>query len=202
MRQFICILFLAFTFTGNAQSNAAPSLAGTKVTFLGLDFTQARFVGNVGFTDPDAIQNRIMEEWNSVLMMEDEKYNLMKPLKLTKENSETNTAALMALNKSVSVKDIISNEPPSDFGADDVKKSVAKYNLKMKEGIGVAYVVETFNKLRSEAKIWVTFIDLSTGKVISTDLYIGKPAGFGFRNYWLGAVTDVHTQLKKKYQKS
>ena len=202
MKLFTSILLLALAFGANAQTGTAPSLQGTKVTFLGLDFTQAHFVGNVGFTNPDEIQNRILEEWNSVLMIEDEKYNLMGPLKLLKENSETNTAALMALNKSVSVKDIISNEAPEVLTADEIRKSVSKYNVKEKEGIGVSYVVETFNKLKTEARIWVTFIDLATGKVISTELYVGKPAGIGFRNYWLGAVTDVHDQLKRKYKKS
>ena len=41
----------------------------------------------------------------------------------------------------------------------------------------------------------VAFFDISTKKILLTQLMIGKPTGAGLRNYWIGAIYDILKQI-------
>jgi hypothetical protein len=70
--------------------------------------------------------------------------------------------------------------------------------------------VESFDKTGEQASMYVTFINLSSKKVLMTERLTAEPTGFGLRNYWAGAVYSMYKQISKKelrnwrekYQKS
>ncbi len=47
----------------------------SKLVFLGLDFTQAKYIGKIGFTDPMAIQNQHIVSWNNLIELEPKKFS-------------------------------------------------------------------------------------------------------------------------------
>ena len=197
------LLFTPFLFTNaKAENTMADLFAGkVKVTFLGLDLTQTKYIGKIGFTDPAAIKNQHSVSWNSLLSAEPKKFSLQDPLRI--KNSDmyaTNVDDMVANNKDIDVEKSIT-EDPYTITEDQVKKSVSKYKLSVKDGIGVAYVVESMSKTAEKIAIWVTFIDLSTKKVLYTERIEGKAGGFGFRNYWAGAVYQVNKAIDSKYYK-
>lgn len=84
------------------------------------------------------------------------------------------------------------------------KKTVSKVISKLghgekTEGIGVTFVVESFNKSTDEASIYVTVFDIKTKNVLILERIIGKPMGIGLRNFWAGAVKHVIKQITTEY---
>ena len=196
---FVVTLFLAGQVS--AQNSMADVFNGkAKVVFLGLDFTQAKYIGKIGFTDANAIQNQHMVSWNSLIEAEPKKFSLQKQLKLKDDQYTSKVEDLIKYNKSANVADNITDDEYS-ITEDQVKKSVAKYSLTEKDGIGVVYVVESLSKTAEKMTAWVTFIDLSTKKVLYTEKVEGKAGGFGFRNYWAGAVYKINENIGSKYYK-
>lgn len=184
-----------------AQSTMADLFNGkANVVFLGVDFTHAKYVGKAGFTDPTAIKNQHINSWNLLIEAEPKKFSLEKPLKLKSDQYQSKVEDMVAFNKSAEVEGNITEEAHT-ITEDQVKKAVAGYNLSEKSGIGVVYIAENLSKTDERLTAWVTFIDLSTKKVIYTEHMEGKAGGFGFRNYWAGAVYNLNKEIGSNYKK-
>ena len=195
---FVFTLFLAAE--ASAQFTMPDLFSGkAKVVFLGLDFTQAKYIGRIGFTDPAAIKNQHMVSWNNLIEAEPKKFSLEKPLKLKDGQYTAQVTDMIKYNKAANVEDNIIDDEYT-ITEDKVKKSVAKYSLTDKDGIGVVYVVESLNKTAETLYAWVTFIDLASKKVIYTEKIEGKAGGFGFRNYWAGGVYKINNEIASRYK--
>ncbi|WP_221393142.1 hypothetical protein [Dyadobacter sp. NIV53] len=202
MKKLFLLVFGLFCFgQASAQYTLADMFSGkAKVVFLGLDFTQAKYIGRAGFMDPTAIQNQHMASWNTLIEVEPKKFSLQKPLKLRDGQYSSKVEDMIKYNKSANVADNITDSEYS-ITEDQVKKSVSKYSLSEKDGIGIVYVVESLSKTAERMTAWVTFIDLDSKKVIHTEKIEGKAGGFGFRNYWAGAVYKINQNIDSKYYK-
>ena len=111
MKKIIVIFILLFQVQQNfAQKQMSKVFDGkTKIVFLGLDFTQAKFIGEEGFKDPYKLKTYYLSNWNALLEEEYAKYNL--PLNSLKaRHYETNTSDLMILNDGIEdIEDAIIN---------------------------------------------------------------------------------------------
>lgn len=167
----------------------------TKVVFLGLDFTQAKFIGQDGFKDAYKLKTYYLANWNALLEEEYAKYNL--PLNALKaRHYETNTSSLMVLNDDIKkIEERIIN---GSYYIDErtVQKSIRKYKYSYNKGIGISFVVESFNKSQEKAVIWVTFINLANNSLLYTERMEGEASGFGLRNYWAGSISDIIEQIR------
>lgn len=196
------LFVVALFFAGQASAQTLSDLfAGkAKLTFLGLDFTQAKYIGRAGFVDPIAIKNQHITSWNNLIEFEPKKFSLQEAFKLKPDMYQTKVADMIKLNESAEVKDNIT-EDAYVITEDQVKKSVSKYSLSEKDGIGIVYVVESLNKNAEKLFAWVTFIDLKSKKVLYTEKLEGAAGGFGFRNYWAGGVYKINKSIDSKYYK-
>ncbi len=88
------------------------------------------------------------------------------------------------------------------FGEDVVKKIISEYDTEAANGIGLVFIVESFNKNDARGYVWVTFFDLSNKEVLFTEKLSGKAGGFGFRNYWAKSYYNVMAEIGKKKWKS
>lgn len=203
LKQFMFVVFMLGAYSLHAQSTMKDLFVGNaKLTFLGADFTQAKFIGgSAAFTNPEAIKTQVIPSINGLLIMEPKKYALDKPFKLPVARYETYIDNVTQINKDVKVDENITMDP-YELSADEVKKVVSKYNFSKNEGVGVLYVVESLDKTKEQLPVWVTFIDLSNKQVLHTERIVGKPAGFGFRNYWAGGLANVGKQIGSKYYKT
>jgi hypothetical protein len=201
-RLYTVLAFLFLMTAAQAQNSLQGLFSGTtKLTFLGTDFTNAKYVGAVGFMDPVAIKNQHIKSWNSLLVLEPKKFSLQKPFKIKDESLyETNVDDLTRVNTNADVEGNITDAQHSLSEA-DVKRIVSGYKLAPSEGVGLAYIAENLDKDREEFTAWVTFIDLGTKSVLHTERIVSKPGGFGFRNYWAGAIYKLNKQIESKYYK-
>lgn len=188
-------LIILLSFTGFAQYNKIDIYKVSKVVFYGLDFSNAKLVGTEGFTDPVDIKNRLFDSWNSLILTEPEKYDIAKYFHLI---SARNDLSIVAKRNNIpDVDDLVTDESYS-FDEEKVKSIIAEYNTEGGEGIGLVFIIESFNKLETLGHMWVTFFDIASREVLYTEHFSGKPGGFGLRNYWAKSYHNVLKNIDKE----
>ncbi len=169
----------------------------TQVVLLGLDFTQSKFIGKNAFSNPEGLKNHAIKSWNRFFATEPRKYSLQDAFGLKDKYYYNSINYFLKRNKEVNTYRNVTDE---DFQLtkEQVTETVSTYTPFEKEGLAVSFVVESFNKLKGEAHIWVTFISLPDNEVIYMEKMVGKPGGGGQVNYWARAVYDIVSQIEKR----
>lgn len=171
------------------HSSFAQKLA--EITWFGIDFSQAKMVGSAGFTEPAKIQAYYLNVWNSVVVTESDKYKIAKYYNAAKVNVSLDL--VKKANEAVNSEELVTDNSYS-LSESHAKEEVQKY-VGQGAGTGLVYVVEYFSKSEEMASIYVIQFDIATGDITKMQKLTGKPGGFGFRNYWLGAIEKV---MKKR----
>ncbi len=78
-----------------------------------------------------------------------------------------------------------------------IEEIIKEYDTKEKQGIGIVFIMESFNKPKRIGKMWVTFFDIASKTVLLTEKMSGKASGSGFRNYWARTYYNVMVKIKK-----
>ncbi len=187
------IVFLAFG--ANAQYGISDLFNADEITFFGLDFSKVRLVGTDGFTDPQDIKKRLFDGWNNLFISEPDKYDLSNATGI-----KTVNISLEKANKRNQLPDaeiLVTNNDYS-FGLEVVEEVAASYMDKDFKGIGLVFVIESFNKPQERGYMWVTFFDISSGKVLLAEKMSGKASGFGIRNYYAKTYYNVIKEIGKR----
>ncbi|MFT4062314.1 MAG: hypothetical protein QM642_08160 [Edaphocola sp.] len=173
------------------------------VTWLGLDFSQLKFIKSDEAIGESELQDKYFPGWNDLFEIEYKKYDIAKAT--GRASAAYFTDAVTALNEKA--KGPFIGTQASGFEHLDnaaVTQVVKRYNLSGKSGIGLVFIVEAMSKPKSAASVWVTFIDMGSKKILLAKPVKAKPGGFGFRNYWAGAFYQVLKDmpaLMKKWSK-
>lgn len=156
------------------------------VCWLGIDFTLAKFIGSHGFTEPDEIKNKYFGEWNYLIIREPYRYNIKFAFDL--DTFIYQIDPVLKANREI-VMDGFIQEYSHSITLQDIQTALSNYDLStVQEEVGISFFVSTFNKNLAEAVIWVVLSDLSTKTIFFSRELKTAPAGFGFRNYWAGAI--------------
>lgn len=158
-----------------------------EITWFGIDFSKAKMIGSVGFTDPSQIQSYYLDQWNSVVVTETDKYNIAKYYKHPTVKNSLDVVKLR--NSKVIASSLVTD---NSYTLSDVDAQAVLKSYKGKgTGKGLLFVVESFSKTAEQATVYVILFDIASGKVDTIKKQTGKATGFGFRNYWLGAIANV-----------
>lgn len=185
--------------------NVKPVTAQTKeditggtaeITWLGMDFTQAKFIGAATqFKDAGEITNgefrdKFIPGWNQLFINEEKKYDVAKVVHRTaiKHAMEVTEKANNAIKG-----DFFTNNPDDymHLDAEKVEGLVKKYNFQGKTGIGLIFFIEGMSKGKDQASAWVAYVDMKGKKVLMSQHITGKAGGFGFKNYWAKAFYNI-----------
>jgi hypothetical protein len=207
MKKFLILALIICTVSAIGQKSVQNIVSNnSKVVFLGVDFRKAMFMGSTGFSDVDKIQHVYMTDWNLIFIEEFEKYSLQEVLGLSQENYSVSTQKIIKLNETVKIKEQITNEMDYELDEKSIRILAKDYSSTTKEGIGIAYVVEKFDKIREDAVIHVLLIDLSNNEIFFNKAVIVKSSGIGFKNYWSSTFyrikTDYFSDWYKEWKKS
>ena len=192
----ICAVLINFSFVRDGGPLKAHQ--DKQFTWYGVDFRLAKFVGSSGFNDPDEISKHYLTKWNNIILEESKKYDIKGALKIKKYGYKIDW--MIGQNSDVDVAANIQGDSYA-ITADAVKKHIKGYHGADGDGIGVAFIVESFNKFDEKGYFWVTFFDEKTKEVIVSEKMNGKAKGFGLRNYWSGTMYDVIKQIGSTKQK-
>ncbi len=198
MKNLLLVTITLFISGSGFSKGLEDVVNANEIHWFGVDFTNARMIGSTGFTHPDIICNRyIKKKWNTYVFNERDKYDIGKFLK--GKEVIPHLDFILERNSKVTTDNLIINK---DYQIEhsDIKKTIKEYNTQ-ERGIGLVFIVESFNKLEETASIWVTFFDIPTNKLIYTQEYEVKPGGFGVLNYWLRGTYNTCKELRKDYRK-
>jgi len=187
----------------HAQKTEKDVFSKEKLIWYGLDFSQARFVGQfdqgAGAAPATAqdIKQKYIPAWNKLVIDEPNKFDIKnffrKPTVIydiapvEKNNDNINEDKLLDINE-------FSFTNPNSV----VEKIVNGYSKgDNAEGLGLVFIVESVNKANVEMRVYVTYFDIASHQVIFSEKVTGKPRGIGLRNYWGGAVFDVMEMVEK-----
>jgi hypothetical protein len=170
----------------------------TKITWLGLDLTGAKFIGDRERYGSTSDVMHLMESWNDLMLKEHDKYNV----KLAIQKDEIHEALDVAKehNAGLDVSEMFSNDTndQNHLRENDIASIIADYDFKGNTGIGIIFNVEAFNKLKDQASVWVTFVNMDTKEVFFTERVTGQPGGSGLRNFWGNSMEDILIKIRRK----
>jgi len=169
----------------------------TQVVFLGLDLTQARFIGSDKFRNPEGIKSHAFKEWNRFLATEPGKYSLQDAFGLKDKYYYNSINYFLKRNHTIEMEGKIIDTDYT-LSEEDAVKNVSTYTTFEKEGLAVSFVVEKFVDDVGEAHVWVVFIDLPENRVIYIEKMIGKAGGIGMANFWARSIYDIVSQIEKR----
>lgn len=188
-----------------AQFTAKDVFSSKTIVWYGLNFSEAKMVGQfdqamgAGPASGSDIKNKWIPQWNSLIMTEQKNFKIKEAFQkdevfyditpTEKQNQNINSDDLMSFNT---------------YTFKDAQKTAKEIVSKLKggektEGIGVTFIVESFNKSMDEAVVYVTVFDIKTKNVLILERMVGKPMGIGLRNFWAGAMKHVIKQITTDY---
>lgn len=196
LKTLIALLFVASIAVAQDRSDVFNENA--KITWLGLDFSQAKLIGDREKLGSESDIRHLVEAWNNLIVTEGEKFDIA--LAIDKKKINKNIQPTLDNNASLDVLSMLSNAEKDylHLNRDGVAAIISSYDFKDLSGIGMMFNVESFSKLNEEASVWVTFIKLDTKEVLFSERVTGAPRGFGMRNFWGGAIFTIIERIKKK----
>jgi hypothetical protein len=186
--------------------NVQDVFTKTEMTWYGLDFTKAKFVGDfsnfntAGQQSATQLKGTYFRGWNAVVANEHEKYNL--PVFYSKEKVNMEMSGVDALNATVNEDSMMMPwGTAKELTKGDIQNAVNKYKNNGKSGLGLTFIIESFDKAKELATIHVTFFDISTNKVLLIKKLQVAPRGIGLRNYWVSTVFFAMDECKANWKK-
>jgi len=177
----------------------------TSAIYLGIDFTKTKLIDDAS-TDAKDIVERQYAGINEGAATDSKKLTLASAFH--KSVMDHDLGPVNKRNLKIDPSQIKSTNT-SDFHRlkeEDINALVKGFDFDGKKGLGILFVMEAMSKTGKAAAIWVTFIDMTTKKMLFTER-IEEPLGmgFGFKNYWVIPVKRLLDDIKddkfKEWQK-
>lgn len=190
-----CSLILPFLAFFPSVENQNTKIDGP-VTWIGIDYSQARFVGAAGFTDPSDLP-RFLLAWNDFVITEPDKYDVKKALGIS--DVTIDLTYTYEINEGLDTEAMVQEEDHkiTQKEAETVARS---YDLSGIQGTAALLVAECYNKKETKGSHWLILIDAQTSEIISAEHFVEKPGGFGLRNYWARTIYELLKSKGKSVQ--
>jgi len=196
----ILTLALAFSQAGFSQLTFKDYFnEQTPVTWLGVDFTEAKIAGHTDFEIKD-LKERHFTTINELILNEPKKYEFSKFFHHS--NVQNDISMVESHNDKIDPDKLKSagGNDENHLSPAGVEKLVKGYSFTGKKGIGAMVVVESMNKTKERGTAYLVFLDLSNSKVLYSEKFNEKAGGFGLRNYWAKLVYNVLDKADDKYK--
>lgn len=199
-------LFVLSIHSLTAQTKADIFNETTEITWLGLDFSQAKILGpayqyhNTGEITNSQLKDKYIPEWNRLFINEMKKYDVAGAVHRTEVKYLIEVTG--KANDNIE-KDFFTNNT-NDLNLLNEKKVadiIKAYNFQNANGIGLLFIVEGLNKADGILTAWVTFVNVKTKTVLFTQKETGKVGGFGFRNYWAAGFYNILKEVKSNFHR-
>lgn len=178
-----------------------------EVTCFGLCFSEAHLIGKfdqtigLGMADKNVLKNKYIPSWNNLVTKEPRLFKVKEAFH--KENVYYDIASTDFLNQNLNPDGLINQNNIPFSNINETLKAIVNRlkSTEKKEGIGVVFIIESFDKNRNEAIIYATLFDIKSKTVLFYDRIIGEPQGTGLRNFWAGSIKEILEKIEKKKYK-
>jgi hypothetical protein len=201
MTRIFIVLTLTFivitqTFGQKTYTSYHDVFKTTEITFYGYDFSKLKLIetkrmgedmtqqifGWVAFCQ-ERFTDEKLKDW------------------FRKEKVTSNLSPTIERAKKVNGKEVVTYTK-NTIHPDSVQAFINAYNITEKEGIGLAVILECFEKDSKTTSGYFTFFDIASKKILLSDYFSGKEAdGYGLTNYWgvsLVGTTSNYASLFRK----
>lgn len=197
MKKSLVILLAAFLAAATTFGQKADIANAQSWTWLGIDYTHCYFITSMDFIDSDDLLSKT-KAWNNLVYTEREKY-----IEKALEGKSVTFSADMIKdrNMEIDMESRITDDKSlyKHLDPNQVEQIVSNYKIPDDlSGIGLVLIAESYSKPEEAGAYYVTFLDLGTNKVLSTERMTGKAKGFGLRNYWAYTFYKVLQEIGKQ----
>lgn len=188
---------------GAIKAQGVDMFAEKEIMWLGLDFTGARLIGTTHFDQQIAARrlttvNQLFDSWNAQIVKESSKFNIQE---FYEKRFRTND--LLPVNKrnnAIDPEKVMINDTYT-LSKEEVGRICSTYtHLQKERGLGLLYVVESFDFINKKANIYVVFLDIEDARPVYIRKFVGVPAGSS-RNLWIGGVFTTLEQSFESYRR-
>lgn len=175
---------------------AEPAQNIDELSWFGIDYSLVKFIGaGDQFSDLPKIRDTYFRSWNELIMIEKDKYDLMKAFSVSKIYYEMENTIRRSQERSM--EDIVQSDGYTISEA-QVKSIVSLNTDPSVNRVGALFIMETLNKLEEESTMWLAVFNVASGEILYMNKYNGAVGGFGFRNYWARSYYNVISGLEMK----
>jgi hypothetical protein len=195
---FSVILLFCFVIVSHAQTKKDIFDPKVPVTWLGIDFSGAKFIGDRERLQTQSDAMKLMTDLNNLMKTEADKYNVGRAM--NRKDVVIDLEVTKEHNAALEVNDVFS-EKTSDHLAltpAGVEAIIETYDFKDHTGLGVMFNVGSFNKDYEEGVLYFTVVNMETKEVLLSERYVQKPGGFSIRNYWARTIYDTIDKIDSK----
>ena len=185
MKILLLIVTSLILLSGVANSQARKAYRTQEITWYGIDYSQAYFIDDLAFPDPNRLKDELFLEWNNFVFKEPKKFDIGRSF--NKRCVLYSISSIVSRNNEVDIFKRVGNFwfQEEYFNSDSVSRIVNSYELSGEHsGVGLVFIVEKLDKPNRRGIYWVTFFDIETRKILLTEQIIGVSGGAGIRNYW------------------
>jgi len=170
------------------------------VTFLGVDFTQAKLYNDAG-ANVQLIQSRYYPQINQLIIDEQKKrYDIPDAFNKTAVTNDISLA--LDKNSKIDPEKILEVKQEQErLKKANIERIVKGYDFSGKKGLGMIIIMENMNKLSKDASMFFTIVDMGSKKVLFAEKVRGEASGIGFRNYWAKTISNAIIDIKKSKYK-
>lgn len=167
------------------------------LTWVGLDFSGAIFIGDRERFGTEENIKKTIGDWNALMDKEYAKFNIGETFGKTKVEKAIDIT--MKHNSDLILADMLSDDikDHDHLNPEAVQQILYSYDFGDRTGTGLMIVVESFDKLSAKGSMYFTFFDLATREILLCEKMASNPSGFGLRNYWAGAVYGSLKSIQK-----
>ena len=198
LKAIVFMLSILLTLPVFSQDKSDVFNPSTDITWLGLDFSGAKFIGDRERLGSESDIRHLIDAINELMITEADKYNVAAAIQRKTVDNEIEVTN--EHNAELDVLAMISTDGKDHIhlNRSQVEEIISSYDFKGKSGIGLMFNVESFNKLLEEGSFWITFVNMGSKEVLFTERLTAPPSGFGMRNFWAGSVNGILAKIKKK----
>lgn len=185
---FIAAMF--FIVTANAQ-DTKKVFGSPTIVWYGIDFTKLHIVG-MDDESPNKVITEYFREWNMITVDMD----LAKVFQKNTAAKDPNGIQKLNLTRA---PETLKGKDDADISDDVVATSIKEMPVgQKKEGLGVVFIAQSFNKTSNAALVHVVFFDIASRAVLWHKKMTGKPSGGATVKAWTAALKDIFEQIQKK----
>lgn len=193
----LCLMLSILCLSSAGFAQAVQDISTpTEITWFGVDFSKVKLLGRDKFTNPSEIRDQQFNAINEVIVNEKKKFRIADFFHKDAVNYAIDI--VKARNLAVDIEAALSDEAgdAKALQMNDAENVIAQYDMGNKQGLGVVFIMESFDRLDgASATMAVVLFDIGSKKVLQFERMTGKAGGMGFRNYWVATIFKVLREI-------
>ena len=163
-----------------------PIIDAPHIVWVGIDYSEARFIDSLEFDHPDQIFPAKLILWNRDFILEQlPRLEQSFGKQLTVDDTAMEELVGMAGPDQVTLVDTSSHQQRTAFlGMVDLRTTVRKYQAVPEEGLGYTWIVEKLDKNTETMALHQVFFDLETREIYSAHRVESPASGVTFSKHW------------------